>query len=167
MNYHLCYRFPLWYVIISFCLFLLKYQKAGTVNRGSEVIGAGMVVNDWLAVCGLDTTATEISVVENIFRLGSGHPSVISNEMRASLVERSELFKFRNLSNYNEYVSACLEINKIFYHTTLLNIFVVFIRSKPSSFNCFTNIFMIIRGTPNELFNLMQSRLNLYNLKCD
>jgi len=29
-----------------------------------------MVVNDWLAITGLDTTATELSVVESIFRLG-------------------------------------------------------------------------------------------------
>jgi hypothetical protein len=45
---------------------LFSFQ-AGTVNRGSDVIGAGLVVNDWCAFTGLDTTATEISVIEATF----------------------------------------------------------------------------------------------------
>merc|ERR1711994_605165 len=50
----------------------------GTVNRGSSVIGAAMVDNDWCSFVGSDTTATEIGVIENIFNL---NPELNENDM--------------------------------------------------------------------------------------
>lgn len=60
---------------------------AGTVNRGSDLIGAGLVVNDWSAFVGLDTSSTEISVIERIFKLQNSQPSYIVNEMRDQLID--------------------------------------------------------------------------------
>lgn len=65
---------------------------AGTVNRGSDVLGGGLIVNDWSSFVGLDTTSTEISVIENIFRLGGagrqGQQSNIVTNMRSSLIDQ-------------------------------------------------------------------------------
>ncbi|CAD5217981.1 UNVERIFIED_CONTAM: Eukaryotic translation initiation factor 6, partial [Eudyptes robustus] len=60
---------------------------AGTVNRGSELVGAGVCANDWMAICGLNTTSAELSVIESIFKLGDQNPSAISKELRDTLIE--------------------------------------------------------------------------------
>lgn len=61
---------------------------AGTVNRGSDMIGSGIVVNDWTALVGTDTTATEISVIDAIFKLQDQGKSIFAPENRGALIDQ-------------------------------------------------------------------------------
>jgi len=61
---------------------------AGTVNRGSESIGSGIIANDWIAFVGADTTSAEIAVIENVFKIGDGaNQTNITGVMRESIVD--------------------------------------------------------------------------------
>ena len=40
-----------------------------TINRGSIILGSGIVANDWVAFCGYQTTPSELDNIEKLLRL--------------------------------------------------------------------------------------------------
>ena len=42
---------------------------AGTINGGSQCVGGGFVVNDWMCIAGIKTTNIEMTVIESVFDL--------------------------------------------------------------------------------------------------
>ncbi|KAK8926442.1 Eukaryotic translation initiation factor 6-2 [Platanthera zijinensis] len=60
---------------------------AGTVNNGSYCISTGIVVNDWTAFVGSDTTDTELSVIESVFKPNKAQPSMIVDKTRNLLID--------------------------------------------------------------------------------
>ena len=61
---------------------------AGTVNRGSDIIGAGLIANDWTAFCGGDSTSTELSVIDAIFKLTASGKSIFAAENKGVLIDQ-------------------------------------------------------------------------------
>jgi translation initiation factor 6 len=60
---------------------------AGTVNRGSDVIGSGLMANDTIAFTGMDTTSTEITVIDTIFGLNECGKDEYGGGIRVDMIE--------------------------------------------------------------------------------
>ena len=60
---------------------------AGTTNRGRDVIGTGIVANDWTAYCGTETTAMELNVIDAIYKL-TDKEDIFAAENKGALIDQ-------------------------------------------------------------------------------
>lgn len=58
----------------------------GFVSTSISLFSTWLTIS-WIAFAGLDTTATELSVIESIFKLQDAQPSAIVGSLRDTLVE--------------------------------------------------------------------------------
>lgn len=58
---------------------------AGTVSKGSDMVGKGVLANDWAIFCSMQTTATELQLLESLFNLQKGAP--MPSSLRRAMIE--------------------------------------------------------------------------------
>jgi translation initiation factor 6 len=57
------------------------------VNRGSDVVGSGLLANDLCAFAGLETTSTELTVIDTIFQLNDQGKNEFGEGIRVDMVD--------------------------------------------------------------------------------